>query len=101
MIDIESGYLIEIKNTLQDIVPNCDVLVYGSRVRGNALKYSDLDLAIVGREKLDWRIIEELKDAFAESDLPYRVDVLDWNAISTEFQKAIEKHHETIQRAKD
>jgi len=31
----------------------------------------------------------ELKDAFEESDLPYRADVLDWNEISPAFQATI------------
>ena len=35
--------------------------------------------------------IAELKEAFQESELPFRVDLLDWNAISDEFRIVIEK----------
>ena len=69
---------------------------FGSRVRGNARKYSDLDLAIVGKKRLDWRELEALRDAFAESDLPMQVDVLDWNAVSDEFRAVIARHSEPI-----
>ncbi len=40
---------------------------------------------------LDWRRLAELKEAFQQSDLPFRVDLLDWNAISAEFRNVIEK----------
>ena len=40
--------------------------------------------------------LRHLKEAFEESDLPFRVDVLDWNETSREFQKVIEKGFEVI-----
>ena len=98
MLDLAPRYLTEIKKTLKTIVPDCEVRVFGSRVTGNAKKFSDLDLALIGKEKIDWQLIEQLKDAFAESDLPYMVDVLDWNALSKEFQRLIEKQSVTIQK---
>ena len=36
----------------------------------------------MGEDKLDWIMVEDIKEAFQESDLPFRVDILDWNAIS-------------------
>ena len=65
--------------------------VFGSRINGTAKPYSDLDLAVVGQKALDWRILAKLKEAFQESELPFRVDLLDWNAISDEFRNVIEK----------
>lgn len=100
MIDLSTQYLSDIKNILLSKVPNLEVRVFGSRVNGNASRYSDLDLAIVGKEKIDWRIIEELKDEFSESNLPIMVDVLDWNAISEEFREIINQHYEVIQSPK-
>ncbi len=98
MIDIDPAYISEIKKTLETRIPNYEVRAFGTRVIGNARKYSDLDLAIVSKQKLDWRVIEELKDLFSESNLPFIVDVLDWNSISREFQEVIEKQYETIQK---
>ncbi|MCD6310901.1 MAG: hypothetical protein J7M11_00360 [Elusimicrobia bacterium] len=49
--------------------------------------------------KLD-KIFYALKEDFEESDLPFRVDVLDWNRISDEFKKVISKQYEIIQKAK-
>ena len=81
-------------------VPDCEVRVFGSRYKGTHKQYSDIDMAIVGRELLDIRKLGELKDAFEESDLPYRADILDWNAISPAFQTTITNGgYEVIQRA--
>lgn len=89
MIDLEPGHLKEVQRILGQHFPGVEAWVFGSRARGTAREHSDLDLALVGEEKLDWKRIEALKDAFAESDLPFMVDVLDWNAISDSFRRAI------------
>ena len=77
MIDLEEKYLVEIKRILAENMPDCEVRAFGSRVEGKAKKFSDLDLALVGSEKIDWRKIESLKDAFSSSDIPIIVDLID------------------------
>ncbi len=76
----------------------CEVRAFGSRVNGTTKSYSDLDLAVVGSGKLSDDTLRCLKEAFEESDLPFRVDVLDWNATSPGFQKVIEKQYEAVPR---
>ena len=98
MIDLQASHLQEIRRILAAHVPDCEVRAFGSRINGRAQKYSDLDLALVRKEKFDWRKLEALKDAFAESDLPIMIDVLDWNAISDEFQRVIENAFTVIQK---
>ena len=66
---------------------------FGSRATWAAKDYSDLDLAILGKGPLDWTTLGRLKEAFEESDLPMRVDVLDWHAISGGFREVIEREH--------
>ena len=55
--------------------------------RGRAKKYSDLDLAVMGEQPLSFTTMASLTDAFSDSDLPYRVDILDWAATSPTFQR--------------
>ena len=98
MIDIEEKYLAEIQRILNEQAPDCEVRAFGSRLEGNADKYSDLDLVLVGNEKLNWQKVELLKDAFAASDLPMTVDLIDWHTISDEFKAVIEKSYEIIQK---
>jgi predicted nucleotidyltransferase len=97
MIDLEEKHLAEIRKILSVHVPGCEVRVFGSRVNGRAAKFSDVDLAIVCNEKLDRRKIELLKDAFAASDLPISVDVVDWHSLSDGFRQLIEKKYEVLQ----
>ncbi len=99
MIDIEGKYLAEIRRILNEQMPDCEVRVFGSRIEGNAGEFSDLDLVLVCDEKLDWRRIELLKDAFASSNLPMTIDVIDWNAISDEFRAIIDAKYEILQKS--
>jgi predicted nucleotidyltransferase len=89
MIDLKREYLEEIKNILTRQVPDCEARLFGSRVKGKARAYSDIDIILVSDAKLDWRVIERLKDAFSASRLPFMVDVLDWQTLSEEFKKAL------------
>ena len=98
MIDIEEKYMAEIRRIINEHVPDCEVRAFGSRIEGKAEQFSDLDLVLVGSEKLNWRRIERLKDAFAASNLPMTVDVLDWHAASKEFQAVVDKQYEVIQQ---
>lgn len=98
MINVSPSHLEIVKKILQKYVPGCEVRVFGSRLKEKIKKYSDLDLAIVGKEKLSGDIIYSLKENFQESDLPFRVDVLDWNSISPEFKAVINKEYEVLQK---
>ena len=64
--------------------------VFGSRAAWTTKDSSDLDLAIEGEMPFDSRIIGALQDAFEDSDLPYTVDVVDVNRISSSFKQIIE-----------
>ncbi len=77
-------------------VPGVEARAFGSRVSGSPKDYSDLDLALVGAAKLESSVIANLREAFEESDIPFRVDILDWHAISKEFQKVILAKYEVL-----
>lgn len=99
MIDIREDILASIKCILAKHVPGYEVRAFGSRVTWTAHEASDLDLAIVGEKKLSWKIMAKLKAALEESTVPFRVDVLDWNAIPENFRVNIGKKFEVIQKA--
>jgi len=100
MIDLAPHHLETVRRILREYVPACEVRAFGSRVDWTAKDYSDFDLAVVGSGKLDDDTLRHLREAFEESDLPFRVEVLDWHAISPDFQKVIEKEYEVIQGVK-
>ena len=97
MILLDPRHLETVRRILSEHVPDCEARAFGSRVTGTAESFADLDIALVCDEALDWRRIEALKDAFAESDLPIVVDVLDWHSISDSFRAIIFKDCEVIQ----
>ncbi|CAG8461815.1 14962_t:CDS:2 [Racocetra fulgida] len=47
---------------------------YGSRVKGTARKFSDLDLCY--QEEMPWNIYGRVKEDFEESNLPFKVDLV-------------------------
>ncbi len=99
MIDIEKEHLSLVQDILKQHVSDCEVRAFGSRVNGTASRFSDLDIVLQCEGELSWEKLQGLKDAFASSDLPITVDVLDWHAISESFRKLISKEYEVIQSA--
>ena len=98
MIDLNPNHLATVQRILAEHVPECEVRAFGSRATWTAKDYSDIDLAIVGEGPLEWRTLGRLKEAFEESSLPMRVDVLDWHDISENFRKVIEQDYVVVQR---
>ena len=99
MIDLSPVHLAIVERILAEHVPECEVRAFGSRATWNAKDYSDLDLAIVGEGPLPSRILPRLKEAFEESQLPMRVDVVDWHSIADGFREAIEPDCVVVQES--
>ena len=97
-VDLRPDYQEAVKRILAEYVPECEVRAFGSRAAWTAKDYSDLDLAVVGDGPLDWKTLGGLKEAFEESDLPMRVDVLDWHGISESFREVIERDYVVLQQ---
>lgn len=74
------------KNLLSDV----NVWVFGSRAVKAKKKFSDLDLAIESKQILPISIISSLEHDFSESNLPFKVDVVDLNNISEIFRNKIQ-----------
>jgi predicted nucleotidyltransferase len=70
-------------------VPDRPVYIFGSRATGKARRRSDIDLAIGGNEPLTLQQRGLINLDFEESDLPVTVDVLDLNAIESDFRGRI------------
>jgi len=92
-IDLSPEHLAIVERILAEHAPGCEVRAFGSRATWTAKEYSDLDLAVVGAEPLPPTTRARLKEAFEESRLPMRVDVLDWHSISERFQQEIEREY--------
>jgi predicted nucleotidyltransferase len=84
------------------LAPDCNVYAYGSRVRGTNRETSDLDLAfaLLDGARLPFTRLGDIKYAFCESDLIFRVDVLDYNGIEEHFRKIIDRERREIAGAR-
>ena len=97
MIDLETRHLATVQTLLAHHVPECEVRAFGSRVKGTAKPYSDLDLVVLGPAPLAGNRLAALREALTDSDLPIRVDVLDWHGIAETFRQIIAAQFEVIQ----
>lgn len=60
--------------------------IFGSHASGKNRKFSDLDLGIMGPKSLSPKEYFSIKDDLEESDLPYRVDLIDFTKVSDKFR---------------
>ncbi|HEV7396822.1 MAG TPA: restriction endonuclease subunit S [Pyrinomonadaceae bacterium] len=90
MIELRKDHEATVKAILVAEVPESEVWVFGSRAKKTAKTASDLDLAIVSEQPLSFSRISRLRQAFADSYLPFKVDLVDLSKISSEFRKVIE-----------
>lgn len=86
---------------MHQLIPDTPVWAFGSRVTHTAKPYSDLDLVIVSKEHIPQALYYQIKDAMEESDLPFKVDILDWHRISPSFRAIIQKNYVVLDRDYD
>ena len=86
-IQLEPKHLAIVKDILKKY--EVTAYVFGSRAKNTAKNLSDLDLCL--KNNYDKSTVRKLQDAFEESDLPFKVDVVIWSDISESFQRHIEK----------
>jgi predicted nucleotidyltransferase len=72
------------------------VSVFGSRAKGAAKKFSDLDLVVDLGGPMSLALLAKLSAAFEESALPYKVDIVDWQAIDQTFRDHIQNDRQQI-----
>lgn len=96
-IDVRPEHWTVVHDILRRHVPQHAVWAFGSRVTGNAKPYSDLDLAIITDQPMPLALSAALRDAFSESDLPWKVDIVDWASISPEFRRIVERDKVVVQ----
>lgn len=87
-----------IEDILKRHIPQHEVWAFGSRARRDEKPYSDLDLAIIVEQPLGLALVTALAEDFSESDLPYKVDIVDWATTSARFRAMIEKDKVVVRK---
>lgn len=67
------------------------VHVFGSRAHRQPKPWSDLDLLLEAPARLPLSLVAKLAEAFEESELPWKVDLVDRKAVSKAFGKLIDQ----------
>lgn len=101
LIDIRPDHWEIVRDILKKHVPQYAVWAFGSRAKWHAKPYSDLDLAIITDKPLSLAVSAALADDFSESDLPWKVDVVDWATISASFREIIERDKVVVQEGSE
>ncbi|MEI6728937.1 MAG: nucleotidyltransferase domain-containing protein [bacterium] len=80
--------ILSIRNVLGE---NTKILIFGSRVRGTARKFSDVDIAVTRQKPIPSRDLTKIKEEINNSKFRYLVDIVDLNSVSAEFRKVVEE----------
>ena len=91
MLDLDPKYIDFIKETILAEIPNVEIYIFGSRMQGNELEYSDVDITLKDKEKISIESILKLRIKFENSTFPYKVDIVDLKNLKDEFRGIIEK----------
>ncbi len=97
-LDLAPEHLETVRRILASHVPDREVWAFGSRVAGRARPHSDLDLMVLGEAPLPMAVRAALAEALSESDLPFRVDLVDWATASETLRRAATARHAVVQR---
>jgi predicted nucleotidyltransferase len=86
LVTLEDAELAQVRSVLRaHLPPDVDVAVFGSRAGGRVKRFSDLDLVLEGPKPLPLSLLAILAEAFDESLLPFKVDLIDRRAVGEEF----------------
>lgn len=85
---LKQQYATIIKNILTKYLNlNKDrVFIFGSRALGNEQQFSDIDIGIESTQPIKRSIIVEMQGDFEESNLPFKVDLVDFSMVSEQFK---------------
>jgi predicted nucleotidyltransferase len=92
------SYLLE---QLKLYLPTATVWAFGSRIKGSHRPASDLDLAVLCDKETAHKILPKLNDVFIESNLPFKVQLLDFNRLPTNMQDNIKKKFVVLYQPKE
>ncbi len=85
MLNIEARHLAILKGILEK--HPYEFFVFGSRAKGDNKKFSDLDLAY--KAEIPKAELSLIREEFEQSNLPYKVDLVDLKSCSEEFKQLI------------
>lgn len=86
---LEPKYLEELRGIVHSNVDTrrWKPVIFGSRATGQARKTSDIDIGLIGPEKLPDEVHAKLWDELDKSDIPYVMEIVDVSQTKPEFRE--------------
>jgi len=89
MIDLDAATRQKVEFVLGRFLPETEVRLVGSRTRSRAKRQADIDLLVMRPEPLSPLERALLNTAFEESDIPFKVDVIEWGCLTLSFRQRL------------
>lgn len=86
--------LVAIRTIVQKHLPDrtYKVFLFGSRATGSARRFSDFDIGVLGNTALPAGTLSDIQEELENSDIPYKVEVIDFTAVDPSFTKIATRH---------
>ena len=92
-ISVPINHLQYILEQLESYIPDATVWVFGSRIKGSNRPASDLDLAVLCDKETAKKQLPKLNEIFIESDIPFKIQLLDFNRLPSNMQENIKTQY--------
>ena len=76
---------------LSVLLPDAKIYLFGSRARGTAHTWSDVDLALDAGGRLMLNEVAQAKEVIEALHIPYKVELVDIHAISPQMLEEIKR----------
>jgi len=74
---------------LAALFPRAEIYLFGSRARGTQSPRSDIDIALKKDKEISRSAIGEIISMFENSCIPYKIQIVDFNAVSDAMRSSI------------
>lgn len=95
MLDVKKKHLEELERIFEEYCPNAEIWAFGSRIKSESHSGSDLDLVVKSFHEKN-KTVSELRTLLNDSDIPFLIEILDFEKIPKPFQDEILKDYVRI-----
>lgn len=95
MLNVSEKHLAMLAEIFSSYCPKAEIWAYGSRVKNDSHSGSDLDLAVKDFGERG-KTVEELRELLRESNIPFLVDINEFDRLPAFFREEILKKYVVI-----
>lgn len=76
----------------EDLPDDYKIFLFGSWAKGDALETSDIDIGILGKEKVKWSLMARILEKIERIPTLRSIDIVDLNSADRSFKNNVMKH---------